>query len=100
MVVLPHVNAYLLTCRFVRLPVLHGPLVRSNKVRVLCPGAGLGRLVFEVVCRGYACQGNEFSYFMLFVSNFILNMYVAAWVPSMILLCAGFCRRFQMMTVA
>ncbi len=43
-------------------------------MRVLCPGAGLGRLVFEVVCRGYACQGNEFSYFMLFVSNFVLNM--------------------------
>lgn len=33
--------------------------------RVLCPGSGLGRLPFEVSRRGYACQGNEFSYFML-----------------------------------
>ncbi|CAM9796698.1 unnamed protein product [Chrysoparadoxa australica] len=44
-----------------------------NKLRVLVPGSGLGRLVLEVAQRGYAAQGNEFSYFMLFVSNFILN---------------------------
>lgn len=40
---------------------------------VLCPGSGLGRLPFDVVCNGYCCQGNEFSYFMLMGSNFILN---------------------------
>ncbi|PHJ19172.1 hypothetical protein CSUI_006997, partial [Cystoisospora suis] len=40
---------------------------------VLCPGSGLGRLPFEVSRRGYACQGNEFSYFMLIGSDFILN---------------------------
>jgi len=33
----------------------------------------LGRLPFEVVKRHYSCQGNEFSYFMLLGSNFILN---------------------------
>lgn len=36
-----------------------------SHLRVLCPGSGLGRLPFEVVRRGYGCQGNEFSFFML-----------------------------------
>ncbi|MCJ8746711.1 hypothetical protein PDJAM_G00144830 [Pangasius djambal] len=44
-----------------------------SKVKVLVPGAGLGRLAWEIACRGYACQGNEWSFFMLFSSNFILN---------------------------
>jgi len=42
--------------------------------RVLCPGSGLGRLPFEICKRGYACQGNEYSYFMLITGNYILNM--------------------------
>ncbi|KAJ1789013.1 hypothetical protein LPJ67_002654 [Coemansia sp. RSA 1938] len=42
-------------------------------IKVLVPGAGLGRLAFDICCRGFSCQGNEFSYFMLFASNFILN---------------------------
>ncbi|KAF8821269.1 methyltransferase [Cardiosporidium cionae] len=45
----------------------------SKPPRVLCPGCGLGRLPFEVVRKGYGCQGNEFSYFMLLGSNLILN---------------------------
>ena len=47
----------------------------SNKSRkhVLVPGCGLGRLVFEIVSAGYSCQGNEFSYFMLFTGNYIMN---------------------------
>ncbi len=65
--------------------------------RVLVPGAGLGRLALEIASKGkynlwyllirsgirltpnlpgYAAQGNEFSYHMLFASNFILNWYV------------------------
>jgi carnosine N-methyltransferase len=40
---------------------------------VLLPGAGLGRLVYEFAKLGYKSQGNEFSYFMLLSSNFILN---------------------------
>lgn len=44
-----------------------------KKVNVLVPGAGLGRLVYELARRGYDCQGNEFSYFMLLTSHFILN---------------------------
>nr|CAD7464553.1 unnamed protein product [Timema tahoe] len=44
-----------------------------DDVKVLVPGAGLGRLAFEIARRGYTCQGNEFSLFMLFASNFVLN---------------------------
>ena len=45
----------------------------GERVRILVPGAGLGRLPFEIASRGYNCQGNEYSLFMLFVSNFVLN---------------------------
>mmetsp|Transcript_55338 Transcript_55338/g.124336 ORF Transcript_55338/g.124336 Transcript_55338/m.124336 type:complete len:409 (-) Transcript_55338:48-1274(-) len=40
---------------------------------VLCPGCGLGRLPFELARRGYAAQGNEFSYHMLLGSHLMLN---------------------------
>jgi len=51
------------------------PVTSANchQQKVLVPGAGLGRLPLEIVHRGYACQGNEFSYFMLLTSNFLLN---------------------------
>lgn len=42
-------------------------------VRVLVPGAGLGRLAFEFALRGFYCQGNEFSFHMLLASFYILN---------------------------
>mmetsp|Transcript_3455 Transcript_3455/g.12145 ORF Transcript_3455/g.12145 Transcript_3455/m.12145 type:complete len:480 (-) Transcript_3455:851-2290(-) len=42
-------------------------------VKVLCPGAGLGRLCWEAARLGFDAQGNEFSYFMLLASSFILN---------------------------
>jgi len=45
----------------------------TNKYRVLVPGCGLGRLVWEFAHRGYAVQGNEFSYQMLLGSNWVLN---------------------------
>ena len=44
-----------------------------NPPRVLVPGAGLGRLVMECATRGYETEGNEFSYFMLLTSSFVLN---------------------------
>ncbi|XP_064470604.1 carnosine N-methyltransferase-like isoform X2 [Ornithodoros turicata] len=47
--------------------------VNPASVKVLVPGAGLGRLAYEIARRGYCCQGNEFSFFMLFASNFVLN---------------------------
>ena len=46
---------------------------RRNSRRVLVPGGGLGRLACEICARGYACQGHEFSYFMLLSSSFVLN---------------------------
>ncbi|XP_022656068.1 carnosine N-methyltransferase-like isoform X2 [Varroa jacobsoni] len=44
-----------------------------DEVRVLVPGAGLGRLPYELAVRGFACQGNEYSFFMLCGSCFVLN---------------------------
>jgi carnosine N-methyltransferase len=45
----------------------------GEKVSILHPGCGLGRLVFEFAMKGYKSQGNEFAYFMLLSSNFVLN---------------------------
>ena len=50
--------------------------------RVLVPGTGLSRLLLEVVERGYAGQGNEFSYQMLLVSNYMLNHVSEAYSVS------------------
>lgn len=44
-----------------------------NSVRVVVPGCGLGRLPLELAVRGFAAQGNEFSFHMLFMSNYMLN---------------------------
>ncbi|XP_062398703.1 carnosine N-methyltransferase isoform X1 [Sardina pilchardus] len=44
-----------------------------SEVSVLVPGAGLGRLAWEIARLGYTCQGNEWSFFMLFSSHFVLN---------------------------
>lgn len=44
-----------------------------ENVKILVPGAGLGRLIYEIAYRGYYCEGNEFSLFMLIASNFVLN---------------------------
>ncbi|KAK4798298.1 hypothetical protein SAY86_030624 [Trapa natans] len=39
----------------------------------LVPGAGLGRLALEISSMGFISQGNEFSYYMMICSSFILN---------------------------
>ncbi|KAL6841525.1 hypothetical protein ACP4OV_028668 [Aristida adscensionis] len=39
----------------------------------LVPGAGLGRLALEISTLGFVSQGNEFSYYMMICSSFILN---------------------------
>ena len=49
----------------------HSP--RKNDIQILVPGAGLGRLVFELCRRGYTVQGNEISYHQLIASNWVLN---------------------------
>ncbi|KAJ6749510.1 hypothetical protein OIU85_000176 [Salix viminalis] len=47
----------------------------------LVPGAGLGRLALEISCMGFVSQGNEFSYYMMICSSFILNQtqYAGEW---------------------
>ncbi|XXQ38663.1 Carnosine N-methyltransferase [Plasmodiophora brassicae] len=48
-----------------------------GQIRVLTPGSGLGRLTWEVARLGFMSEGNEFSYFMLIGSHFMLNCYPA-----------------------
>ena len=43
------------------------------RFKILVPGAGLGRLVFELCRLGYTVQGNEISYHQLMASNWVLN---------------------------
>lgn len=45
----------------------------KSQVKILVPGAGLGRLVFEFCSRGYSVEGNEISYHQLMASNWVLN---------------------------
>ncbi|KAL0564051.1 hypothetical protein V5O48_018006 [Marasmius crinis-equi] len=49
------------------------PERERRNFRVLVPGAGLGRLAYDVASLGFACQGNEFSHYMLLASYLILN---------------------------
>jgi len=44
-----------------------------NQIKILVPGAGLGRLAFDIANDGFECQGNEFSLYMLLGSNYVLN---------------------------
>ena len=46
---------------------------KGKPPRICVPGAGVGRLALELVKKGYAVQGNEFSLHMLLASDFILN---------------------------
>ncbi|RYC60823.1 hypothetical protein CHU98_g5390 [Xylaria longipes] len=45
----------------------------TKPLRVLVPGAGLGRLVFDLCRLGYDTEGNEISYHQLLASSYILN---------------------------
>ena len=45
----------------------------QDGINILVPGAGLGRLMYEIAKLGFNSQGNEFSYYMLLCSNFIFN---------------------------
>lgn len=38
----------------------HISSAQRNQLRILVPGAGLGRLAFEIAWLGFSCQGNEF----------------------------------------
>ncbi|RCI13176.1 hypothetical protein L249_0408 [Ophiocordyceps polyrhachis-furcata BCC 54312] len=65
----------------------YGPVLRvleaeqarlGSQPKVLVPGAGLGRLVFELCCKGFMAEGNEISYHQLLASSYILNECSAA----------------------
>ena len=43
------------------------------KKKVLLPGAGMGRLAYDVAELGFQSQGNEFSLYMLCGANYVLN---------------------------
>jgi carnosine N-methyltransferase len=58
--------------------VLAGATDTNYKYKVLVPGCGLGRLPIEIAARGYCCQGNEFSVYMILASNYMLNGNLAA----------------------
>ena len=49
------------------------PVRVRGTTKVLVPGSGLGRLVFEVCQLGFDVEGNEISYHQLMTSNWILN---------------------------
>lgn len=51
----------------------HIPRSERGTIKVLVPGAGLGRSVFEINRAGYAVEGNEISYHQIIVSNYMLN---------------------------
>lgn len=50
-----------------------GDRIKDTSSRILIPGAGLGRLAYEVAKAGYETEGCEFSLFMLLMSQLILN---------------------------
>jgi carnosine N-methyltransferase len=49
------------------------PKVDRSDINVLAPGAGLGRLVFDICLAGFKVEGNEISYHELMASSLILN---------------------------
>lgn len=53
--------------------VAAGDAASVASFRVLVPGAGLGRLAWELARRGAAVQGAEADYVLLFLANFLLN---------------------------
>ncbi|KAK5703772.1 hypothetical protein LTR97_002785 [Elasticomyces elasticus] len=46
---------------------------QHRDVRILVPGAGLGRLVYELGAAGYIAEGNELSYHQLIASTHIFR---------------------------
>lgn len=61
-----------LASEFVSRSERNNSLERKN-VNVLVPGAGLGRLVFDICKAGYSVEGNEISYHEIMSSSLVLN---------------------------
>lgn len=49
------------------------PKIDRSGTRILVPGAGLGRFVFDVCRAGFRVEGNEISYHELMASSFVLH---------------------------
>ncbi|KAF2119994.1 methyltransferas-like protein [Lophiotrema nucula] len=49
------------------------PNAAKSELKVLVPGAGLGRLVFDLCRAGFSVEGNEISYHELIASSLVLN---------------------------
>ncbi|KZM20453.1 Carnosine N-methyltransferase [Ascochyta rabiei] len=49
------------------------PDIDRSDLKVLVPGAGLGRSVFDICQAGFSVEGNEISYHELMASSLILN---------------------------
>jgi hypothetical protein len=49
------------------------PREKRHTIKVLNPGCGLGRLVFELACAGFSVEGSEISYHMLVASMHMMN---------------------------
>ncbi|KAG9202457.1 hypothetical protein G6514_004433 [Epicoccum nigrum] len=49
------------------------PDLEKSQLKVLVPGAGLGRSVFDICKAGYSVEGNEISYHELMASSLVLN---------------------------
>lgn len=49
------------------------PELDRSDMRVLVPGAGLGRSVFDICQAGFSVEGNEISYHELMASSLVLN---------------------------
>ncbi|KAL1592340.1 hypothetical protein SLS60_011418 [Paraconiothyrium brasiliense] len=47
--------------------------LQKKDMNVLVPGAGLGRLVFDICKAGYSVEGNEISYHEIMASSLALN---------------------------
>jgi carnosine N-methyltransferase len=45
----------------------------KGRIKVLVPGAGLGRALYEIVRNGYTAEGNELSYHQIIGSYHMLN---------------------------
>ncbi|KAK6346132.1 hypothetical protein TWF730_010464 [Orbilia blumenaviensis] len=69
---------------------LFGMITPRCDVKILVPGAGLGRLAFDLAREGFATEGNEFSFHQLIASNFILNHTNSADEYTLYPFCHGF----------
>ncbi|CAF9925696.1 MAG: hypothetical protein HETSPECPRED_005900 [Heterodermia speciosa] len=52
---------------------IFGHVSDKARVRILVPGAGLARLVFDLCRKGFTTEGNEVSYHQLIASSWMLN---------------------------